>query len=220
MKNFRYLLILAGFGIVLSGCSLLVPPVEQTNNNSAMMQEDGDTIMKDEDDAMMEDSDAMVDDDSMMQEDDDAMMEDDDDTMMQDEDTMMQDESVSFSGAVLAGNTTPLLDFNRADYEKARAANKKIVLYFYANWCPVCKKEVESALYPAFNEFDDASIVGFRVNYNDNQTDADEEALAREFGVAYQHTKVILDENGNRVLKSPTSWSKSQYAEEVAKLDQ
>ena len=58
----------------------------------------------------------------------------------------------------------------------------------------------------AFNGIDDNKVIGFRVNYNDDQTDDDERVLAREFGVAYQHTKVFV-KGGQRVLKAPESWS-------------
>ena len=71
-----------------------------------------------------------------------------------------------------------------------------------------------NALYPAFDELDLEGVVGFRVNYNDNQTDNDEKDLAREFGVAYQHTKVFV-KDGERILKSPESWDKGRYLEEI-----
>jgi len=141
---------------------------------------------------------------------------DEENSMAMDEvggDSMMK---TSFSGSVIAGDVSPLIDFNQADYEKALAEKKLIVLYFFANWCLTCKKEVSEALYPSFNELENESVVGFRVNYNDNQTDDDEKSLARQFGVAYQHTKVFL-KNGERVLKSPESWSKGRYLEEIAK---
>jgi hypothetical protein len=52
------------------------------------------------------------------------------------------------------------------------------------------------------------------VNFNDNQTDADEQALAREHGIAYQHTKVFI-KNGQQILKSPESWAQSRYVTEI-----
>ena len=72
-------------------------------------------------------------------------------------------------------------------------------------------------MYPAFNEFTDKGVVGFRVNYNDDETDADEKNLAREFGVAYQHTKVLV-KDGQRVLKSQETWTKARYLDELNKL--
>ena len=121
-----------------------------------------------------------------------------------------------YSGRVLAGKSSPLLDFNKSDYDTALKSGKPILLYFYANWCPLCVAETKDALYPAFNEISHDKIIGFRVNYKDNQTDDDEKNLAREFGVAYQHTKVIL-KNGQRGLKAPDSWDKNRYLNEINK---
>lgn len=129
---------------------------------------------------------------------------------MMEKDAMM----IKYSGQVLAGKSAPLLDFVKADYDAAVKSDKLVVLYFYANWCPICRVEVPNELYPAFNELTTDRVIGFRVNFNDNETDADEKNLAREFGVAYQHTKVFL-KNGQRALKSPESWDKERYVREI-----
>lgn len=77
--------------------------------------------------------------------------------------------------------------------------NIKRVLFFYANWCPTCK--------PADAEFSKnlskipEGIVVIRVNYNDNQTDTDEESLAKMFSITYQHTFVQIDENSQEIAK-------------------
>ena len=121
-----------------------------------------------------------------------------------------------YKGKVLAGTTTKYLDFNKADYDKALKEKKKILLYFYANWCPICKKE-QPETFSAFNEIKDTDLIGFRINFRDSDTDADEEELAKEFGVSYQHTKVIL-KDGQRVGKYPDSWDKQRYLDELAKV--
>ncbi|MBI5732574.1 thioredoxin family protein [Candidatus Jorgensenbacteria bacterium] len=120
-------------------------------------------------------------------------------------------------GTILAGKSSPLLEFNKSDYDKAITSDKLIVLYFYANWCPLCAVETRTALYPAFDELNDVRVVGFRVNYNDNQTDDSERSLARQFGVAYQHTKVLF-RNNSRLLKAPDSWNKDKYLTEINKV--
>lgn len=134
------------------------------------------------------------------------------------EDSMSMEGKVieGYSGSLIAGNSSPLLDFQKEDYQKALVTDNLIVLYFYANWCPICKIETANALYPAFNELATDKVIGFRINYNDSQTDSDERDLARQFGIAYQHTKVFV-KNGERVLKSPESWSKDRYLEEINK---
>jgi len=163
----------------------------------AMMEKEAEDVMKDIE-AMMEEKNGMM-------EQGGAMME---------ENKAMEKGASQYQGTVLAGSIAPLLDFTKADYDAALASQKLVVLYFYANWCPICKAEVRNALYPAFNELQNSNVIGFQVNFNDNETDTDEEALARQFGVAYQHTKVFL-KDGNRILKSPESWNKNRYATEI-----
>ena len=125
--------------------------------------------------------------------------------------------SSEYEGAVLAGTSDTLyLDFNKEDYEKALNEKKKILLYFYANWCPICRVE-QLSTFAAFNEINDPDLIGFRVNYRDSDTDESEENLAKEFGISYQHTKIILKDK-ERVLKAPDSWNKERYLEELSKI--
>ena len=126
------------------------------------------------------------------------------------------DTNTGFSGTVIAGDTTPLIDFNKADYDKAINSDKLVVLYFFANWCPICKQEAEHSLYPAFNKLNNDQVVGFRVGFNDNQTDADEKNLAKEYGVVYQHTKVFVKDRV-RILKSLEAWTEDRYISEIGK---
>lgn len=119
-----------------------------------------------------------------------------------------------YSSQVLAGKTSLLLDFTKADYEKALQSEKIVLFYFYANWCPICRVEVPNELYPAFNILTTDKVIGFRVNYNDSDTDEDEKALAKQFGITYQHSKVIL-KDGKEVVKSLDQWDKAQYLKEI-----
>src|SRR3989338_5666564 len=111
--------------------------------------------------------------------------------------------TATYLGNLLAGTASRYYEFNKADYDLALKENKIILLYFYANWCPICKVE-EPKTFAAFSELNNDKVIGFRVNYRDNEVDEFEEDLARKFGVSYQHTKIIL-KDGERALKAPDS---------------
>ena len=147
-----------------------------------------------------------------MKKDDGVMMDKSGETMMRKDDGAMM---AKYTGTVLAGKSAPLIDYNKADYDAAIKSGKLIVLYFYASWCPICRAEFP-VMQGAFNELSSDGVVGFRVNYNDSDTDLNEKALASQFGVAYQHTKVFV-KGGTRILKSPEGWDDKRYDTEINK---
>lgn len=142
----------------------------------------------------------------------DTIMEENKAGVMIKKDTMIN----GYNGALLSGSETKYLDFNKNDYDKSLSEGKTILLYFYANWCPLCKEEQVETI-SAFNELSFPNFIGFRVNYKDSDTDKNEEELAKEFGISYQHTKVII-KNGERILKAPDSWDKERYIQEISKV--
>jgi thiol-disulfide isomerase/thioredoxin len=177
-----------------------------------MMMEKGDAMMKEGEEMMNEGESMMKEGEEIMKE-GESMMEKDE-SMMKTDDAMMG--ASSYEGEMLGGSSAPLLDFTKADYEKALESDKLIALYFYANWCPVCRAEFP-VMQEVFNELQSDEVIGFRVNYNDNETDDYERGLAKQFGVAYQHTKVFV-RNGTRILKSPEGWDKARYESEITKV--
>lgn len=115
----------------------------------------------------------------------------------------------------IAVGVNKVIPFTQVAYNKAIADGKLVVLYFYASWCPICKAEfpkMESAVNKLPNE-----VMAFQVNYRDDNTDRDEEALAKKFGITYQHTKVIL-KGDKQLLKDLTSWDEEKYLTEIKKL--
>lgn len=123
--------------------------------------------------------------------------------------------TASYTGGILTGASTrsPVIDFNTTDYEKALASDKLIVLYFYASWCPVCQEEVPK-FYAVMDQLNNPNVIGFRVNYKDDDTEEAEIILAREHGIGYQHTKVFVKDK-ERIYKSPESWDKDRYLQEI-----
>lgn len=120
-------------------------------------------------------------------------------------------------GNLLAGETSPFIEFNQADYDKAKKEGRNIMLYFYASWCPLCANETSNSTEPAFDSLTDSRLVGFRVNFNDGDTDDFEKGLAREFKVTSQHTKVFIVD-GEVTEKTSAIWKKDRYLEEFDKL--
>lgn len=118
-----------------------------------------------------------------------------------------------YAGKVLAGNSSPFLEFNKGDYEQALKSDKIIFLDFYANWCPICRAE-EPEILAGFEALITDKIIGFRVNFNDSETDEDEKQLAKDFNVPYQHTKIIL-KNGLEISRSVDQWDKEIFLKEL-----
>lgn len=195
-KGFATPMIIAIVAVVLSLGGVAYYYVNRSQTEEDIMAQEKATMEKKEGETMMKKGEGI-------------MMDKKEDEMMKGE-TMMQ-----YSGAVLGGKSSPLLDFKKADYDAAVKSGKLVVLYFYANWCPICKAEFP-VTQDAFNGLTANKVIGFLVNYNDDQTDSDEKNLAREFGVAYQHTKVFV-KNGQRVLKSSEGWDKNRYTSEINK---
>ena len=124
------------------------------------------------------------------------------------------------NGVQKAGNTTPLIEFDKGDYDYARAEGKKIALFFFADWCPSCRTEIAQAVIPAFNQLERDDVVGFLVNFDDRRTDDDEDALAREFQIPDRHAKLFLGADGSVIRKSaPENWTTQQYLDAIAAIE-
>jgi len=106
--------------------------------------------------------------------------------------------------------------YSKAKYDAYVAADVPIVLYFYANWCPICRaEEPEVKKIIEESNFDVRMI---RVNYNDTDTDEDEKKLAKEFRITYQHTFVYLDGDGKEINRTIGARSETQYHTDINAL--
>ncbi len=122
----------------------------------------------------------------------------------------------TMEGQQLAGNKSFYFIFNQDNYQRALDGGKIIFLSFYANWCPFCRAE-EPEIQAGFDDLASDQVIGFRVNYNDSDTDATEKDLAKAFSITYQHTKVIL-KDGKEVFRSGDTWTREDFAREMAKI--
>lgn len=96
------------------------------------------------------------------------------------------------------------------EYSKSvfgQAANNRRVLFFYANWCPICQPADASFRENVSQIPEDVALI--RVNYNDTDTDQEEKDLAKKYGITYQHTFVQIDQDGKEITK----WNGGQIEE-------
>jgi hypothetical protein len=148
-KGFAFPAVIIILGLILVGgigyAVMKKPMGNEMENTDTMMHDDGmkkDVIMEHGTGTMMKTNEMMKGSSTgtmMMGQGTGTMMKKED-TMMKKEDAMM-DGGMMYKGAVLAGKASPLLDFNKADYDTAVKSGKLVTLYFYANWCPLCKAE-------------------------------------------------------------------------------
>lgn len=154
-------------GIIIVGGGLLVfQNMKAAPSDDAMMKEEGEMMQKD--DAMTKT------DDSMMKQ-EDAMTEKTDDSMMKEEGAMMK-----------KGSYEPY-----APEKLALAAKGKVVLFFHADWCPICRPLDAELMSKGVPE----GVHVLKVNY-DTATE-----LKKKYGVTYQHTFVQVDAQGNLIAK-------------------
>ena len=112
-----------------------------------------------------------------------------------------------------------MMDKNSAsryvEYSKAAhdsTVNNRRVLYFYANWCQICRPADANFKENAGKIPGDVTVI--RVNYNDTDTDQEEKDLAKKYGIIYQHTFVQIDAQGKEVTK----WNGGQIDELLANI--
>ena len=154
-----------------------------TSESSASADTD---VMVKSDDAMMEKDDAMIKDDVMVK--DDSMMKND----------VMEQDAMMAKGIVYEPIT-------QSAYNQALQEGKTVYLEFYASWCPSCKND-EPNIEEFFESNTNENVRAFRVNYKDSDTDDFETSLAKEYGIAYQHTRVIV-QDGEQVYKKTSTFN-------------
>jgi len=84
-------------------------------------------------------------------------------------------------------------DYSVATVASEQSAGKKVVLFFYAPWCPYCR--AADAVFKANGGEIPAGVTVLKTDYDS------EKELKAKYGVTYQHTFVEIDNNGNQVAK-------------------
>src|SRR3989344_3575608 len=110
-----------------------------------------------------------------------------DDSMMKDEKMMDKDES---SRMMKKGEYQA---YSAETVSTAQAANQKVVLFFYAPWCPECR--AADAVFKSQADKIPAGVSLLKTDY-DHETE-----LKEKYRVNYQHTFVQIDASGNAVTK-------------------
>ncbi len=108
----------------------------------------------------------------------------------------------------------PFIDFDRELYDEALNLNKNILLYFYSGWGSTCVTEFPKAM-KALDSFTGQSIVAFRINFDDANTDDEERFIAERLGVRHQYTKVFI-RDGKVVLKDGNPWMSEDFVKNFA----
>jgi len=118
---------------------------------------------------------------------------------------------------LLAGDSSKYYRFNKAHYESSLEEGKVIFLDFHANWCPICKRE-QPKIFAAFNDLNNPNVVGYEVHFNDGETTKDDKEMAKKYGITNQYTKVIINKNGEVVLKTLEVLDKDRITNEIKKV--
>ena len=96
--------------------------------------------------------------------------------------------------------------YDQEALDAARARGDKLVLFFYAQWCPFCR-EADAEFLSSLDKIPPGVTI--------LKTDYDQEkALKQKYGVTYQHTFVQIDAADNLVTK----WNGGAVPELTANL--
>jgi len=83
---------------------------------------------------------------------------------------------------------------------------KTKVLFFHANWCPTCKV-ADRDIKDNINNIPDGAVI-IKTDYDS------ERGLKTKYGVTYQHTFVVIDDNGEEISK----WNGGSFEEILKRI--
>lgn len=97
------------------------------------------------------------------------------------------------------------VDYSERNFESN--ADKRRVLFFHAKWCPTCKV-ADSEITQNLSKIP-SDVVVYKTDYDT------ENQLKSKYGITYQHTFVLVDEQGSEILK----WNGGGINEILANLE-
>lgn len=103
---------------------------------------------------------------------------------------MMQDKE---STAMMKDKAGVYKDYSATLATSESALGRKVVLFFYAPWCPFCQAADKAFIAEANNIPENITLL--KTSYDN------EKELKAKYGVTYQHTFVQIDAQGNAVTK-------------------
>jgi thioredoxin 1 len=124
----------------------------------------------------------------------DGMMEvKTDDGMMTTNDEEAIDQKMETAPDAMELSVSSYQDYSEGAVKLAQDNDKKSILFFWANWCPFCKKA--DAAFLADMDRIPEDVVIFKTNYDT------EKDLKKKYAISYQHTFVQIDKEGEEVAK-------------------
>lgn len=204
-RNLKKIVAAMSCVLILAGCTAKAEMKNEQDSNSSpstiseekmdkdmkMMEKDKDSMMNKDKKMMDEDKDStMGKDKKMIDEDKDSMM-DKDKKMMDKNKKMMKDtKSLNFALKDVDGN-----EFKLSDYK-----GKKVYIKLWASWCPICTSSLPQLdeLAQKNNGYEVITVVA--PGYNNEKEENDFKTWYK--GLEYKNIKVLLDNNGDSLVKS------------------
>lgn len=108
-------------------------------------------------------------------------------------------------------------NYSVTEYDRALSEGRVLVLFFTANWCPICREQ-EPKNVNVFNSLDKSGVVALKVHVLDSETTEETDALAKKFDVLNQHTFVFLDKNGAVFYKFTGPMEEDELKEKILEV--
>lgn len=106
----------------------------------------------------------------------------------------------------VGGDKAVLKDFKVSEYKAALQSDKLIVLLF--------GEKEQAQMEAAFKDLKDNKVIGFRVDYNDKNSDRAEKNLVKAFNVEEAGTKILI-KNGAKLKQTAKAWTAKDYTKKI-----